>query len=74
MFQRNCSNVKKTWHIIWDLTSAGTTEQNKHKLIYDEKELTNDSDKANGFNDFFSGIGKRPNENSGNVNNIDPIA
>ena len=43
------------------------------KLIYDEKELTNVSDIAKGFNDFFSDNGITPSENLGNVE-LDTIA
>ena len=45
--------MKKAWQISLDLTSTGTNEQNLHELIHDEKELTNDSDIPNYFNDFF---------------------
>ena len=73
LFKKDSSDVKKIWQIIWDFTSTGYNGRNLHKLIYDEKELTNDSELANSFNNFFSGNGKNLSENLSNVN-FDPIA
>ena len=42
LFEANSSDIKKTWQIIRDLTSAGMNEQNLHIHVYDENEFTND--------------------------------
>ena len=58
-FEKNKSDVKKVWSGIRNILAVSKKKiTNIDSLNYNGKNLTNNKDKADGLNDFFTNIGK----------------
>jgi len=58
-FSKHNSNIKKTWEGIRELVNINKKKYNNIRMIYENnKNITNNKDMANSFNDFYSNVGK----------------
>ena len=56
LFYRHKNNVSKTWNVIREILGPGTVRRSCTKLISNDREITNNSEIAEIFNDYFSQI------------------
>ena len=58
-FSTHNSNIKKTWEGIRELVNMNKKKSNNIKMIYENnKNITNNKDMANSFNNYYSNVGK----------------
>ncbi|MBM3938999.1 MAG: hypothetical protein FJ333_10175, partial [Sphingomonadales bacterium] len=67
----NRKNPKKTWELIGEAINKSNVHSKIPELVKDGVNLIDDKDKANAFNDFFTGIGSKI-SNTINDSNTDP--
>jgi len=56
-FKAHCKNQKKTWELIGEALNKQTVTSSIPEILVQDMTLTNDTDKANAFNSFFSNVG-----------------
>jgi hypothetical protein len=64
------NKTKTTWNIINELLGKQKSMQGTQKLTVDRKQLTNQQDIANAFNNYFS-LANSSESNSDNLDNLD---
>ena len=71
-FERNRNHIRNVWSMIRKLANLQSSSSNIKTLIFNNIELTNNSDIANAFNEYFTSI---PNilESALPSSNIDPL-
>ena len=71
-FEKHKNNMAKTWKIIRTLTTGCTSKQSKYTLIQNNKQIINNLEIAEIFNDYFSSVAEELDNNLTN-SIVDPL-